>query len=156
MKIAQFRYRGTVHVGLVEVDDLQPVRQTLAELVAGADPEPFGSLVSLDDVELLAPLTADCRGVLCVGINYVEHQKESADTFVAQIPEDPIIFFKTPSAMTGPYSDLPLDPEVSEQFDWEVELGVVIGTGGPRGSMGWMSRPSYRETAWCSEPARVT
>ncbi len=130
MKIAQFRFRGAVHVGLLEDGVLQPVRQTLAELVAGAAPEPEGSSVPLGDAELLAPLTADCRGVLCVGINYVEHQRESADTFVAQVPEDPIIFFKTPSAVTGPYSDLPLDPEVSEQFDWEVELGVVIGTGG--------------------------
>ena len=130
MKIAQFRFRGEVHAGLVKDGIVQPLRQSLAELVAGAEPEQVGTPVPLGDVELLAPLTADCRGVLCVGINYVEHQRESANMFVAQIPEDPIIFFKTPSAITGPYSDLPLDPEVSEEFDWEVELGVVIGTGG--------------------------
>jgi 2-keto-4-pentenoate hydratase/2-oxohepta-3-ene-1,7-dioic acid hydratase in catechol pathway len=130
MKLARFRHRGTVSVGLVEDSHLQPVSQTLAQLVAGAAVTPVGATVPLAEVELLAPLTEACRGVLCVGINYVEHQKESAEAFVATVPDDPIVFFKTPSAIAGPYADLPLEPSVSEQFDWEVELGVVIGTGG--------------------------
>ncbi len=130
MKVARYRHRGAIRTGLVQDTSVQPVTESLEQLVSGATATPAGSVVPLSEVELLAPLTDTCRGVLCVGINYVEHQKESADTFVATVPDDPIIFFKTPSAVTGPFRDLPLDPAVSEQFDWEVELGVVIGTGG--------------------------
>lgn len=109
---------------------LRPVRETLAELVAGALPTPDGRTLSLAEVVLRAPLTADCRGLLCTGINYVEHQRESAEVFSADVPADPIVFFKTPSAVADPGADLQLDERVSEQFDWEVELGVVIGCGG--------------------------
>lgn len=130
MKVATFRFGDAVRAGLVEDGAVQPVRESLDALVAGAAPTPAASPLSLEDVELLAPLTSDCRGLLCTGINYVEHQRESAETFVAAVPEHPILFFKTPSAVTGPCAPLELDPRVSEQFDWEVELGVVIGRGG--------------------------
>jgi 2-keto-4-pentenoate hydratase/2-oxohepta-3-ene-1,7-dioic acid hydratase in catechol pathway len=130
MKVAQFRYRGAVHAGLVGDGQVQVVVQSLDELVAGAIPVPTDLTVALDDVELLAPLTSGCRGLLCAGINYVDHQKESADTFLKEVPTDPVIFFKTPSAVADPYAVLHLDEEVSHQFDWECELGVVIGLGG--------------------------
>ncbi|MBX6388604.1 MAG: fumarylacetoacetate hydrolase family protein [Frankia sp.] len=142
MRIAKFRHQGVVQAGVVTVDaatvdgataprgTVQPVRQTLAALVHGEAPEPVGAALDLTEVELLAPLTADCRGLLCVGINYLEHQQESAEVFEANVPEHPIVFFKTPSAVADPDADLVLDDAVSERFDWEVELGVVIGRGG--------------------------
>jgi 2-keto-4-pentenoate hydratase/2-oxohepta-3-ene-1,7-dioic acid hydratase in catechol pathway len=130
MRIAKFRYGGVVRAGLVTGELVQPTHQSLDELVAGDEPTPLGARLPLADVELLAPLTADCRGLLCCGINYVEHQRESAEAFVSTVPEHPILFFKTPAAVTGPYADLDLDERVSQQFDWEVELGVVIGRGG--------------------------
>jgi 2-keto-4-pentenoate hydratase/2-oxohepta-3-ene-1,7-dioic acid hydratase in catechol pathway len=130
MKVAKFRFGGAVRTGLVGEGTVQPVHESLDELVAGIAPTPLAGPVLLEDVELLAPLTADCRGLLCTGINYVDHQRESAEAFVATVPEHPILFFKTPSAVTDPTAALELDPRVSEQFDWEVELGVVIGRGG--------------------------
>jgi 2-keto-4-pentenoate hydratase/2-oxohepta-3-ene-1,7-dioic acid hydratase in catechol pathway len=130
VKLAKFRHRGAVRTGLVTADTVQAVHESLDELVAGAVPTPQALTLPLADVQLLAPLTTDCRGLLCTGINYVEHQEESARTFSATVPEHPIIFFKTPSAVADPGAPLPLDPRLSEQFDWEVELGVVIGRGG--------------------------
>jgi 2-keto-4-pentenoate hydratase/2-oxohepta-3-ene-1,7-dioic acid hydratase in catechol pathway len=106
------------------------VQESLEEIVAGTEPTLASRVVPLADVELMAPLTSDCRGLLCTGINYVEHQEESAGAFVATVPEHPIVFFKTPSAVAGPSAELVLDVQVSAQFDWEIELGVVIGRGG--------------------------
>jgi 2-keto-4-pentenoate hydratase/2-oxohepta-3-ene-1,7-dioic acid hydratase in catechol pathway len=45
-----------------------------------------------------------------------------------KIPTVPVIFTKAPTAVTGPFDDIPVDRQVTQQVDWEVELGVVIGT----------------------------
>jgi len=47
-----------------------------------------------------------------------------------QIPKVPVIFTKAPTAVTGPFDDVPVDWSVTSQVDWEVELGVVIGKPG--------------------------
>jgi 2,4-didehydro-3-deoxy-L-rhamnonate hydrolase len=60
--------------------------------------------------------------VLCIGQNYAAHAAESG----SEPPEVPILFFKHPNTVVGPYDEV-LIPRGSEQTDWEVELGVVIG-----------------------------
>jgi 2-keto-4-pentenoate hydratase/2-oxohepta-3-ene-1,7-dioic acid hydratase in catechol pathway len=130
VKVAKFRHHGIIRTGVVTGDTVQVVQESLDEIVAGATPTPTLRALSLAEVELMAPLTSDCRGLLCTGINYVDHQQESAETFVAELPEHPIVFFKTPSAVACPGASLALDERLSAQFDWEVELGVVIGRGG--------------------------
>lgn len=133
MRLARFSYQGDIHTGLVAGDTVHILSQSLDELIAGneldsADLTRDG--IAISEVDLLPPLTSDCRGVFCVGINYFEHQVESADAFVATVPEHPIIFFKTTSALCAPYDELNLAAELSSEFDWEVELGVVIGRPG--------------------------
>jgi 2-keto-4-pentenoate hydratase/2-oxohepta-3-ene-1,7-dioic acid hydratase in catechol pathway len=61
--------------------------------------------------------------VVCVGMNYAAHAAESGAT----PPTDPVIFFKAPNTVVGPFDDVLLPPG-SMKTDWEVELGVVIGT----------------------------
>ncbi len=61
--------------------------------------------------------------VVCVGMNYAAHAAESG----AAPPEVPVIFFKHPNTVVGPYDDV-LVPRGAGKVDWEVELGVVIGT----------------------------
>ncbi|WP_431279577.1 fumarylacetoacetate hydrolase family protein [Leifsonia poae] len=61
--------------------------------------------------------------VICVGLNYAAHAAESG----AQPPTHPVIFLKTPNTVGGPNDDVEI-PEDSIKTDWEVELGVVIGT----------------------------
>lgn len=60
---------------------------------------------------------------VCVGLNYSDHAAESG----MAIPEEPVLFMKATSAICGP-NDSVLIPRGSEKTDWEVELGVVIGT----------------------------
>jgi len=74
----------------------------------------------LDDVKLLAPAVPS--KVICVGLNYVEHAKE----LEMNLPENPIIFLKPPTAVIGPGADIIMPPS-SIQVDYEGELGVVIG-----------------------------
>lgn len=60
--------------------------------------------------------------VVCVGLNYADHAAEGGQ----QAPAEPILFLKAADTVVGPYDDVIIPPG-SEQTDWEVELGVVIG-----------------------------
>jgi 2-keto-4-pentenoate hydratase/2-oxohepta-3-ene-1,7-dioic acid hydratase in catechol pathway len=60
--------------------------------------------------------------IICVGLNYSMHAKESG----MQLPEEPVLFFKATTAVTGPFDDIVI-PKGSVKTDWEVELAVVIG-----------------------------
>jgi 2-keto-4-pentenoate hydratase/2-oxohepta-3-ene-1,7-dioic acid hydratase in catechol pathway len=60
---------------------------------------------------------------VCIGLNYADHAAETG----GKIPKEPILFLKSLSAFSGPYDDIKI-PRGSEKTDWEVELGVVIGT----------------------------
>lgn len=60
--------------------------------------------------------------IICIGLNYADHAAETG----AELPKEPIIFFKATSALCGPDDDL-IIPKNSQKTDWEVELAVVIG-----------------------------
>jgi 2-keto-4-pentenoate hydratase/2-oxohepta-3-ene-1,7-dioic acid hydratase in catechol pathway len=60
--------------------------------------------------------------IICIGLNYADHARETN----AQIPTEPILFFKSTTALSGPYDDV-IIPKNSKKSDWEVELAVVIG-----------------------------
>ena len=60
--------------------------------------------------------------IICVGLNYIDHAKETG----SEIPKEPILFFKSTTALNGPYDDV-IIPKNSSKTDWEVELAIVIG-----------------------------
>jgi len=60
--------------------------------------------------------------IICVGLNYADHAKETG----ADIPKEPILFFKSNSALSGPNDDV-IIPKNSLKTDWEVEFAIVIG-----------------------------
>lgn len=60
--------------------------------------------------------------IICIGLNYAKHAKETH----AELPKEPIIFFKSTTSLSGPNDDL-IIPKNSVKTDWEVELAVVIG-----------------------------
>ncbi|UYQ91524.1 fumarylacetoacetate hydrolase family protein [Chitinophaga horti] len=60
--------------------------------------------------------------IICIGLNYADHAKETN----AAIPKEPIVFFKSTTALVGPNDELVI-PKDSVKTDWEVELAVVIG-----------------------------
>jgi 2,4-didehydro-3-deoxy-L-rhamnonate hydrolase len=70
----------------------------------------------------LGPPTTRPSKIICIGLNYSDHAKESNMT----LPPEPVIFFKATSAYVGPNDNLVI-PRNSEKTDWEVELAVVIG-----------------------------
>ncbi|MDC1217945.1 fumarylacetoacetate hydrolase family protein [Flavobacteriaceae bacterium] len=74
-----------------------------------------------DDVRLGPPLIRPSK-IVCVGLNYAKHAKESG----MDIPEEPVLFFKATSAIVGPNDPITI-PKGSEKTDWEVELALVIG-----------------------------
>jgi 2,4-didehydro-3-deoxy-L-rhamnonate hydrolase len=82
-----------------------------------------GELPSMDIAGLrLGPPIARPAAVLCIGQNYAAHAAESG----SPPPEFPIIFFKHPNTVVGPFDDI-CRPPGAQKLDWEVELGVVIG-----------------------------
>ena len=87
------------------------------------------ALRHLDDLHLHAPLDPPRGNVLAIGRNYQTHAAESARAWGEDI-RPPTVFTKAQTAITGPYDDIRIDPNVSGKIDWEVELGVVIGKAG--------------------------
>jgi 2,4-diketo-3-deoxy-L-fuconate hydrolase len=77
--------------------------------------------VVADTVRLAAPICRPSK-IVCIGLNYRAHAEETH----AEIPKEPIIFFKATTALVGPNDDLVL-PRGSKKTDWEVELAVIIG-----------------------------
>ena len=67
-----------------------------------------------------SPLSRPSK-IVCVGLNYAKHAKESG----MESPKEPVLFFKSSSAIIGPYDPIIISKEV--KTDWEVELAVVIG-----------------------------
>jgi 2-keto-4-pentenoate hydratase/2-oxohepta-3-ene-1,7-dioic acid hydratase in catechol pathway len=89
--------------------------------------------------------------IICIGLNYRDHAEESG----MQIPKEPVVFFKSTTALTGP-NDGVVIPRDSQKTDWEVELAVVIGKRASYVSeenaaahiAGYILHNDYSERAW--------
>ncbi len=115
--------------------------QALQALLAKANGRAFsqvktftdvGAVSTLQEVTLYAPIPQPRKNVMCMAVNYVEHAKESGSMRgqATTPPEVPILFTKATTAVNAPDAPFIIDPNVSTEIDWEVELGVIIGTGG--------------------------
>ncbi len=80
------------------------------------------SLPQVSDQERLGCPVHKPSKVICIGLNYADHARETGAT----LPAEPIIFFKATTAICGPNDDVVI-PRNSQKTDWEVELAVVIG-----------------------------
>ncbi len=91
-----------------------------------------GPRLPATSLTLLAPIPNPQRNIFGLGWNYAEHSRETARARGKEVklPERPVFFTKATTAINGPFGDIPFDARVSEQIDWEVELGVVLGAGG--------------------------
>lgn len=86
--------------------------------------EALGALPEFDgDGQRVGAPIARPGKIVCIGLNYRDHAEETG----AALPAEPVVFMKDPSTMVGPFDDV-LIPRGSTKTDWEVELGVVIGT----------------------------
>jgi len=133
LKLVRFGSVGVERPGLVLADgsiaDLSGVVTDLAG--AALSPDSLKKLAALDTAKLPkasagARLGACVGGVgkfIAIGLNYADHAAETG----AKIPAEPIVFMKATSCIVGP-NDTVLKPRGSMKMDWEVELGVVIGS----------------------------
>jgi len=91
-----------------------------------------GAAHKLSEVQLAAPIPQPRKNVMCLAVNYREHAQETAVVrgHSGEIPQHPMFFTKAPTTINEPYGDIVIDPAVSSEIDWEVELGVIIGKKG--------------------------
>jgi 2-keto-4-pentenoate hydratase/2-oxohepta-3-ene-1,7-dioic acid hydratase in catechol pathway len=84
------------------------------------------------EVRLLAPIPRPAKNVFCVGRNYRDHVKEGDRMFDRQpdFPKVPNFFTKAPTTVVGPDAEVRYPIQVTQAFDYEIELGVIIGKGG--------------------------
>ncbi|MEE9373757.1 MAG: fumarylacetoacetate hydrolase family protein [Saprospiraceae bacterium] len=80
------------------------------------------NLHQVREIERVAPPISRPGMIICVGLNFSDHAKESGTA----VPKEPILFIKASNTIAGAYDKVPL-PLGAEKVDWEVELGIVIG-----------------------------
>jgi Fumarylacetoacetate (FAA) hydrolase family len=133
MKLLRYGSRGQEKPGMIDRDgqlrDLSGVIKDLTPdtLAPGAldklrQLKP-ASLPAVSGSPRLGACIAGVPKLVCVGLNYVDHAKEGG----MQIPTEPVLFMKAITSINGPNDDVML-PKGAEKGDWEVELGIVIGS----------------------------
>jgi 2-keto-4-pentenoate hydratase/2-oxohepta-3-ene-1,7-dioic acid hydratase in catechol pathway len=133
MKLLRYGPRGHEKPGMLDRDgrlrDLSGVVRDITPDVLA--PASLDRLRKLDPATLplvsgeprLGPCVTDIPKLLCVGLNYKDHANEAG----MQLPSEPVLFMKAQTSINGPNDDVIL-PKGAEKGDWEVELGIVIGT----------------------------
>jgi 2-keto-4-pentenoate hydratase/2-oxohepta-3-ene-1,7-dioic acid hydratase in catechol pathway len=144
MRLATFRDAQGTHLGAVrnhEIAALDAVAPDMLTLIdrgpdalaeAAAFADGADGWRSVNSVTLLAPIPRPRQNVMCVGLNYVAHAVESdrARGREPKLPSVPVFFTKAVTAVAGPWSEFVLDPAVTGELDYEVELAFVIGRTG--------------------------
>ncbi|MFN4202752.1 MAG: fumarylacetoacetate hydrolase family protein [Tabrizicola sp.] len=139
MKLLRYGPKGDEKPGLLDADGrIRDLSAHVADIGGEAlSPASLQRLAALDPLSLplvpgvpqkdlrLGPCVGGTRKFVCIGLNYADHAAETG----AAIPTEPVVFNKWITAMCGPDDDVEI-PRGSVKTDWEVELGVVIGTGG--------------------------
>lgn len=135
MKLLRYGPRGQEKPGILDQDGA--IRALPAELgdIAGELLSTEGlakiaalnatTLPKVDGAPRIGPCVTRTGKFICIGLNYSDHAAESN----MALPAEPVVFGKWTSAIQGPNDDVEI-PRGSEKTDWEVELGVVIGTPG--------------------------
>jgi 2-keto-4-pentenoate hydratase/2-oxohepta-3-ene-1,7-dioic acid hydratase in catechol pathway len=139
MRLASFTIRGRPSYGAVIGDGIVDLRvrfggrfASLLDLLRGHGLEEAKATIAgvradypVGDVTLLPPVTAPEK-ILCIGINYANRNKDYNE---AEIPKYPSMFFRVPGSLAG-HGQAIVRPKVSEQFDYEGEIAIVIGLEG--------------------------
>ena len=132
MKLVRYGPAGKEKPGLIDADGkLRDLSKKVKDINgASLAPAELAKLKKLDTKKLplvkgkprLGSCVAKPSQFVAIGLNFIDHAKETG----SPIPENPIVFFKSPGCMVGP-NDNVMVPRNSTQLDWEVELGIVIG-----------------------------
>lgn len=133
MRYVSFYDGDRIRPGLLEGDCITVIAcDSLVEYIALSEEDRARhhtiERLPLADVRLAAPVRPH-KNVFCVGRNYLEHAKEGARALGRELklPEVPTFFSKAPTAIADPEQKLQFAAAISQQYDWEAELAVVIG-----------------------------
>ena len=143
MRVASYRAGEETSWGVVVRDHVSDASQingaphTVRELLESADvsrwldalADPAARTFPLANIQLLAPLEPR-QDLIALGLNYKTHVAETAGGRGAEPPDRPILFGKAATSVIGPEAEIRIDPKITTQVDWEVELAVVIGRRG--------------------------
>jgi len=133
MKLLRYGARGAEKPGLLDAGGT--IRDLSAHVkdIDGSvlSPASLAKLAAIDPASLpavtgsprLGSPVANPSKLLCIGLNYSDHAKEAGQP----IPNEPVLFMKSTTSLNGPNDKVVL-PRGSVKGDWEVELGIVIGT----------------------------
>ena len=119
-------------LGALEDDRVVALQGSLLDLIRSGGVKSSGhqrQTYLTDQIRWHAPIPRPSKNVFCVGRNYLTHIEEGARArgVEVKVPTTPIFFTKAPTAVTGPFDDIPWDRSVTSEVDWEAELGVIIG-----------------------------
>jgi len=118
-------------LALIDSDDAGVSR--IADAIRTANENVLAeSSVPMREVTILAPIPKPRKNIFGIGLNYTEHVAESARTLDTskELPQQPVIFSKPPTAVTGTDTEILHNEKVTQQLDWECELAVIIGKKG--------------------------
>ena len=133
MKLLRYGAKGQEKPAILDREGhIRDLSGQVKDLAAAAlSPDELARIAALDLERLplvtgsprLGPCVGQVGKFLCIGLNYSDHAAESG----MAIPAEPVLFMKATSAIAGPADDVVI-PRGAQKTDWEVELGVVIGT----------------------------
>lgn len=111
---------------------IEGINQAVRLINTATKEELLDCSIPMANATLLAPIPKPRKNIFGIGLNYTEHVAESARTLDTSkdLPQEPVIFSKPPSAVTGTESDIIHNQKITKQLDYEVELAVIIGKGG--------------------------
>jgi 2-keto-4-pentenoate hydratase/2-oxohepta-3-ene-1,7-dioic acid hydratase in catechol pathway len=147
MKLVTYLLGSHVSIGAVDergMIDLSAIAPDVLSLIAAgsvgldraraaiASASGRSTAIPIESVTLLAPIPKPHRNIMCLGINYAEHAKESAEARGREYKQHqhPVFFTKATHTINRHEGAIPFDAAVSEQIDWEAELGVIVGRTG--------------------------
>ncbi|RZJ68891.1 MAG: FAA hydrolase family protein [Flavobacterium sp.] len=111
---------------------MEGINQAIRLINSATKEELLDCSVPMANATLMAPIPKPRKNIFGIGLNYTEHVAESARTLDTSkdLPQQPVIFSKPPSAVTGHETDIIHNQKITQQLDYEVELAVIIGKGG--------------------------
>lgn len=119
---------------MLELIDAGPETvEKIQNALAGANENTIAAVsIPMAEVAVLAPIPRPRKNIIGIGLNYTEHVAESARTLDTsnELPQKPVIFSKPPTTVTANNTEILLNPKLTQQLDWEVELAVIIGKKG--------------------------
>ncbi len=128
MRIGRFRVDGTARIGVFEngtVRDITPDVPSFPEAIARGPEidETHAESFETDEIEYLPPISPS-NVVYCAALNYEAHATEANN----RVPERPLVFLKLPQTLVGHQQPISYHTDVTNEIDYEAELGAVIGT----------------------------